>query len=156
MQKVLKWLDEENQSPREIGDPTTDLNIAIPIDEHNNIHVIFDKNRSDSVFVVAQVGFTPLEKHAFSALTEAKKFGFIDDLNYSMLQLNIGFVFHPTAPTMESLRITKPIYFDGLTKDKLFETNLLVTRGIHIARWCYKKHLQPKSSRNITPDFFLL
>jgi hypothetical protein len=43
--KVLQWLNEEDRSPTELDDPSTELNIAVPIQENGSISVIFRREK---------------------------------------------------------------------------------------------------------------
>jgi hypothetical protein len=151
----LKWLEEENRSPREVDDLEADLNIGIAIDENEGLNVIFNKKAKDSVIVGAQVSFSELDVQAFSKLGNEKKRIFLEELTHSLLQLNVEHLVRPNGESMENVLITKVIYFDGLTKHKLFDTILLIRRGIRLVRWCYGKHLHPKPISG-SPSFVML
>jgi len=43
------------------------------------------------------------------------------ELKYSLLQLNIQFNFHPNEEIIESVLLSKRIYFDGLSKKIFFD-----------------------------------
>jgi hypothetical protein len=60
--------------------------------------------------------------------------------------MNVDYVLFPDSIDLKSVRISKAIYFDALTKDKFFETILLIKRAAKIAKWCISKHLGQKGS----------
>jgi hypothetical protein len=154
--KVLQWLNEEDRSPTELDDPSTELNIAVPIQENGSISVIFRREKKDSVYLVARISFSPLDKQAFSKLPPDRKKSFTDELNHLLLLVNVEYSLLPNAEIMESVNLSKAIYFDALTKDRFFDTILLIRRSIEIAKWCYGKHLGHKSSTGTLFNCLLL
>lgn len=46
--------------------------------------------------------------------------------------MNVGHRFDPDAENLERIRIMKTIYFDGLTKDKFFDTIFALIRASSI------------------------
>jgi hypothetical protein len=144
--RVLNWLDEEGRSPTKMDDSLSELNISIALIENEGINVVFRKDKRDSVYITAQISFSPLDTQAFSKLSHDRKKLFTDELNYTLILMNVDYVLFPDSIDLKSVRISKAIYFDALTKDKFFETILLIKRAAKIAKWCISKHLGQKGS----------
>ena len=121
------------------------------------MNIIFNKDKNDSLMVGAQPKFTQLDIQTFSMLPHDKRSEFFQDLRYTLLKINIEYVVYPSPPSkIEFVQIMKPVYFDGLTKGKLFNTTLLVRRAIELTKWCFGKHLRPRGGSSISPSFRLL
>jgi hypothetical protein len=153
--KVLRWLDAENRPTMKVRDPVAELNVSVAINSES-INVIFNPDKRDSLLLGVQVSFSPLDKQAFTRLQQDKKNAFIDELVYSLIYINVEFVIIPNLDNMEAVRMSKNIYFDALTKDKLFDSILLMKRAVELVRWCYNKHLSPPRRADPLLSAFLL
>jgi hypothetical protein len=65
-------------------------------------------------------------------ILEQNKFYF--DLKHALLQMNVYFIIKKNMRELQSLEIYKVVFFDGLTKDTLFNTINTVHNSIEIAR----------------------
>jgi hypothetical protein len=153
--QVIKWLEEENLNPTEMVDPIADLNLGIAINDNEGFNIIFNKNKKDSFFVGTQIKFSKLDRHAFSTLPPERKSKFLQDLNYALLQINVEYLLHPNPENMEYVHVEKHIFFDSISKQKLFDAILLIRRAIELTKWCYQKHLTPGRNSNL-PSFSFL
>jgi hypothetical protein len=67
-----------------------------------------------------------------NGILEQKRFYF--DLELALLQMNVHFIIKKNMEELQSLEISKVIFFDGLTKDTFFNTIDTVRNSIEIAR----------------------
>ncbi len=67
-----------------------------------------------------------------NGILEQNKFYF--DLELALLQMNVCLVIRKNMRELKSLEISKGLFFDGLTKDTLFNTINTVHNSIEIAR----------------------
>ena len=67
-----------------------------------------------------------------NGILEQNRFYF--DLELTLLQMNVYFIIKKNIRELQSLEISKVIFFDGLTKDTLFNTINTVRNAIEIAR----------------------
>lgn len=67
-----------------------------------------------------------------NGILEQNRFYF--DLELALLQMNIYFIIKKNMRELQSLEISKVLFFDGLTKDRLFNTINSVRNSIEIAR----------------------
>jgi hypothetical protein len=65
-------------------------------------------------------------------ILEQNRFYF--DLELALLQMNVYFIIKKNMRELQSLEISKVVFFDGLTKDTLFNTINTVRNSIKIAR----------------------
>ena len=122
--KIRRWLREENIFPREALDPQAHFNFYI---QHGNLNVnIVQKvDWRDSIVVGTNVLLGPLSGK-IDQLNQEKKQEFFWDLSLELLKNEeIGdFDIKPDPPNKvhEVLIKSKPIFYDGLTKDRLMNT----------------------------------
>jgi hypothetical protein len=67
-----------------------------------------------------------------NGILEQNRFYF--DLELALLQMNVYFIIKKHMRKLQSLEISKVLFFDGLTKDRLFNTINSVRNSIEIAR----------------------
>lgn len=150
IQNVNNWLEEEEERYAFgiIYDPKTDLNISISFDEYTGCNVILTKNNS-LLLIVTEVTFSEQDKKIFAHLKKENKLVFIQELGYSLSQVNVQYSIYPDYENMEYIQIRHIIYFDGLTKNSLFHGISEVIRAIGLARLIYQKDLQISPSSNM-------
>jgi hypothetical protein len=149
IQNVNNWLEEEQRYAfGMIYDPKTDLNISISFDEYTGCNVILTKNNS-LLLIVTEVTFSEQDKKTFAHLKKENKLVFIQELGYSLSQVNVQYSIYPDSENMEYIQIRHIIYFDGLTKNSLFHGISEVIRAIGLARLVYQKDLQISPSSNM-------
>jgi len=149
IQNVNNWLEEEQRYAfGMIYDPKTDLNISISFDEYTGCNVILTKNNS-LLLIVTEVTFSEQDKKTFAHLKKENKLVFIQELGYSLSQVNVQYSIYPDSENMECIQIRHIIYFDGLTKNSLFHGISEVIRAIGLARLIYQKDLQISPSFNM-------
>ena len=144
--KISQWIQDEGFELLPEEHPN-DFALKIKYSENETAYVIMRKDRKDSITVYTRSDFSPLDQKAFSNLSSGKKREFIDVISASLLNLNLHFRFHPNPEQMQSLEIKKDIFFDGLTKDRLFEVIDRVLSSMQLAHMAYFKYLpNPYSS----------
>jgi hypothetical protein len=146
--KISQWIQDEAFQLLPEEDPYTDLALKIKYSENETAYVIMRKDRIDSITVYTRSDFSPLDQKAFSSLSSSKKGEFIDAITASLFNLNLHFRFHPNPEQMQSLEIKKNIFFDGLTKDRLFEVVDRVLSGMELAHTAYFKYFPNQNDSN--------
>jgi hypothetical protein len=148
--KISQWIQDEGFPLLPEENPYNDFAFKIKYSENETAYVVMRKDRKDSITVYTRSDFSPLDRKAFSNLPSGKKREFIDAIAASLLNLNLHFRFHPNHEQMESLEITKDIFFDGLTKDRLFEVIDRILSGMQLAHMAYYKYLpQPEGGTSL-------
>jgi hypothetical protein len=120
--KIGRWLQEENLSPSEALDPQALFNFHI---QPGNLNVVQMVDWRDSIVVGTNVLLGPLSAK-INQLNRERKQEFFWDLSIELLKNEaIGdFDIKPNPPenVREVLLKSKPIFYDGLTKDRLMNT----------------------------------
>ena len=152
IKKVIDWLREEGLEPQEITHLRKDAcyygvvisNEAEKTEQRekqrrNAFHILFPTDRLDSLSI-SEVIILDLQSQKSYASLAAKPNGILEqnrfyfDLELALLQMNVYFIIKKNIRELQSLEISKVVFFDGLTKDTLFNTINTVNNSIEIAR----------------------
>jgi hypothetical protein len=152
IKKVINWLREEGLEPRELTHLRKDARyygvvISTEVEREDQMdkqrrkafHILFPIERLDSLRISEIIIFDLKTQKAYSSLA-AKTNGilgqniFYSELTLTLLQLNVYFLMKKNIRELQSLEIFKVLFFDGLTKDTLFNTINKVHNSIEIAR----------------------
>src|SRR5215203_4444820 len=99
----------------------------------------FPIDRFDSLSISEIIIFDLPSQKSYASLA-AKMNGILEqnrfyfDLELALLQMNVYFVINKNMRELQSLEISKVVFFDGLTKDILFNTINTVHNSIEISR----------------------
>jgi hypothetical protein len=151
IKKVINWLREEGLDPREITHLRKDAsyygvvisNEAEKIEQRERqrreaFHILFPIDRLDSLSI-SEIIILDLQSQKSYASLAAKPNGILEqnrfyfDLKLALLQMNVFFIIKKNMQELQSLEIYKVVFFDGLTKDALFDTINIVHNSIEIA-----------------------
>jgi len=161
--KVKSWLSEEGFEPNEITHLRKDASyygVVVSeraektnqgeIQRREAFHILFPNNRLDSLSISEIVILDLQSQKSYASLAD-KPNGILEqntfyfDLKLALLQMNVNFAIKKNMRELQSLEISKVVFFDGLTKDTLFETINMVHNSIEIAK-TKMNHLRDKVS----------
>jgi len=154
IKNVVNWLKEEGLDPQEITHLRKDLTYyGVVISNHDEdntgnrekeerrdaFHILFPIDKPDSLTISEIIILDLKSQKSYASLltkpngvSEQNKFYF--NLKLALLQMNVDFVIKKDIRQLLSLEIHKVIFFDGLTKDTLFNTINTVHHSIEIVR----------------------
>lgn len=150
-EKIIRWMQEENDIWKHIIiEDEKFFNIKV-IKNNRSIHLLMD-GIHDRVLLVAKTNPTQEQKKAFSLLSELSKQQTCSDLLILLYQLGVLPQLFPLyqKDTIEYIELQKVIYFDGVTKDKLFDALSTVLRSIETINEVFNK-LHTISNNNDLP-----
>jgi hypothetical protein len=153
IKKVINWLIEEGHEPQEITHLRKDAcyyGVVISNEEgkkteqrekqrRDAFHILFPIDRLDSLSI-SEIIILDLQSQKSYASLAAKPNGILEqnkfyfDLKLTLLQMNVFFIIKKNMRELQSLEIYKVLFFDGLTKDTLFDAINTVHNSIEIAR----------------------
>ena len=152
IKKVVEWLREEGLEPQEIthlrkdacyyGVVISDQAEKIEQTEKKRreaFHLLFPIDKLDSLRISEIVIFDLKSQKSYTSLA-TKTNGilaqnrFYFDLELALLQMNVYFVIKKNMRELQSLEISKVVFFDGLTKGTFFNAIDTVRNSIEIAR----------------------
>jgi hypothetical protein len=153
IKKVIDWLRDEGLEPQEITHLRKDAcyyGVVISNETENKteqrekqrreaFHILFPIDRLDSLSI-SQIIILDLQSQKSYASLAAKTNGILEqnrfyfDLELALLQMNVYFIIKKNMRELQSIEISKVVFFDGLTKDTLFDTINTVRNSIAIVR----------------------
>jgi hypothetical protein len=153
IKKVIDWLRDEGLEPQEITHLRKDAcyyGVVISNEAENKteqrekqrreaFHILFPIDRLDS-WSISQIIILDLQSQKSYASLAAKTNGILEqnrfyfDLELALLQMNVYFIIKKNMQELQSIEISKVVFFDGLTKDTLFDTINTVRNSIAIVR----------------------
>ncbi len=152
IKKVIGWLREEGLEPNEIKHLLKDAcyyGVVISdqtekTEQRENqrqeaFHILFPVDKLDSLRISQIIIFDLKSQKSYASLA-AKTNGILEqnrfyfDLELALLQINVHFIIKKNMQELQSLEISKVVFFDGLTKDTFFNTINTVRNSIEIAR----------------------
>jgi hypothetical protein len=140
--KIKRWINEEELNSNTSDDPYADFHTDIRFGS-SKVNLIISKNKVDSIIVCTKSVFSVLDQKAFSGLSKDNKRSFMLGLKFSLSRLNIQYAIAPDENKVESIYMQKVVYFDGLSKDRLFEVIMSIVSAISIVNLTYEKYLHP-------------
>lgn len=152
IKKVISWLREEGLEPNEITHLRKDAcYYGVVISDQGEkkeqrenqrreaFHILFPIDKLDSLRISQIIIFDLQSQKSYASLAaktngilEQKRFYF--DLELALLQMNVHFIIKKNMQELQSLEISKVVFFDGLTNDTFFNTINTVRNSIEIAR----------------------
>jgi hypothetical protein len=102
-------------------------------------HVLFPKDKLDSVTISEVIKLDRQTQKSYESLGATdqgilQQNGFYFDLQLALHQKNVFFEFEDNVRKLRTLEVYKVVFFDGLTKDKFFDTYITVDNAVAIAR----------------------
>ncbi len=152
IKKVVDWLRQEGLEPQEITHLRKDAcyygvvisDQAEKTEQTENkrreaFHILFPIDKLDSLRISEIIIFDLKSQKSYTSLTtktngilEQNRFYF--DLELVLLQMNVYFVIKKNMRELQSLEISKVVFFDGLMKETFFNAINTVRNSIEIAR----------------------
>ncbi len=154
IKKVINWLREEGLEPQEITHLRKDASYyAVVVISSNEaekteqgekqrreaFHILFPVDRLDSLSISEIIILDLQSQKSYASLADSQN-GILEqnifyfDLKLALIQMNVYFIIKKNIRELQSLEISKVVFFDGLTKDTLFNTIKTVHDSIEIAR----------------------
>jgi hypothetical protein len=156
IKKVINWLREEGLEQQEITHLRKDAcyyGVVVTSNEAEKtaqqreekqrreaFHILFPIDRLDSLSISEIIILDLQSQKSYASLAATKPNGILEqnrfyfDLERALLQMNVNFIIKKNMRELKSLEIYKVIFFDGLTKDTLFDTINTVHNSVEIAR----------------------
>ena len=133
---VKDLLEEEGLTTEYLDDEDTDVNCAV-VKDNILLNIAFLKAAKDSLIVSGKVGIRPDPQDVLES-TKLKRES-LYDLEIVFLQMNLDFTIDDTNSagdefSISDIQIQKTVFFDGLSKDRLFEIMVSIFNCISVVR----------------------
>jgi hypothetical protein len=144
--KILEWLKVEGVAYRPKENDSGRFRATINLSQNLNLDIQLSSHRPDCLILSTNAYLTPDDQRAYFRLDREKKDSFLRAVRWALLNMDVDHQISPNGDTLQSISITKTIYFDGLTRDKFFSSILLLKRAFGLLDLTYCDHLRFSSS----------
>ena len=136
--KIVGWLREEGFQFKEIKDASAYFNIVTQVGRRA-YHIFQNKGKIDSVTIASNLQFSNEQIDRFLKINRKEKRSFFSNLRIALLaRETLGdFKVKPKPPEQieQVFLSSKPIYYDGLTKDRFISTLYDVHKSTMMTLW---------------------
>jgi hypothetical protein len=150
VQQIVEWLNAEPLTFSLKENDSDRFRATIELSQNLNLEIQLTSQRPDRVMLLTNAYLAPDDQRAYSRLDREIKESFLRAVKWMLLNLDVDHQIIPSADTLQSISITKTIYFDGLTKDKFFSSILILKRAFGLLDLAYCDHLQFRSSNIVS------
>ncbi len=121
--KISSWLTAEELLKEQIQDENLYFHFAAEFPAHSGRHcsIIQPLNRQDMIVVFSRIRLADTHRAALAALPAKEKEHFLWQMRYDLLFCQSSFEMEQADGELQSMRFSREIYYDGLTKNKLME-----------------------------------
>jgi hypothetical protein len=121
--KIKRWLTEEGLFKEEVQGENLYYQIAaeFPASSGRHLSIIQPRDHEDMIVVFSRIMLAEVHQKAFSALPPREKEQLLWRMRYDLLFQDSSFEIEPVGADMRSIRFTREVFYDGLTKNKLME-----------------------------------
>lgn len=155
--QITMMLSGEGFQIKEIKDSNTHFNFMTMVGGLP-YHIFQNVNRRDSIFVAGNFKITPHQVGLFSRMEQTRKKEFFWNLRISLLtRQSLGdFKIKPKPPEKieEIFLSSKPVFYDGLTKEKLFSTLFEIHKCSMMVKWMFEEAVGAESETHSLQLFF--
>ena len=122
-EKIKTWLVLEGLFKEELQAENLYFQIAaeFPAKSGRHLSIIQPKDHEDMIVVFSRIRLADSHQKALSAMPPKERERLIWQMRYDLLFQDPSFEMEPGGGDLRSIRFTREIYYDGLTKNKLME-----------------------------------
>jgi hypothetical protein len=122
-EKIKAWLVQEGLFKAEDKPENLYFQLAaeFPAQSGRHLSIIQPKNHEDMIVVFSRIRLADSHQMALSAMPPKEKERLIWQMRYDLLFQDSSFEIEPAGSDMQSIRFTREIYYDGLTKNELMQ-----------------------------------
>jgi hypothetical protein len=120
-EKIKTWLAAEGLLKEEVQIENLYFQIAaeFPAQSGRHLSIIQPKSHEDMIVVFSRIRLADSHQKALSAMPPKERERLIWQMRYDLLFQDSGFEIEPGGGDLQSIRFTREIYYDGLTKNEL-------------------------------------
>lgn len=148
--RIIEWLNLEALSYTLKENDSDRFRATIELSKNLNLDIQLTSQRPDRVTLFTHAYLRPDDQRAYFRLDQERKESFLRAVRWSLLNIDVDHQITPNADTLQSIFITKTIYFDGLTRNRFFDSVLLLKRAFGLLDLAYGDHLRFRSSNIVS------
>jgi hypothetical protein len=120
-EKIKTWLAAEGLLKEEVQIENLYFQLAaeFPAQSGRHLSIIQPRSHEDMIVVFSRIRLADSHQKALSAMPPKERERLIWQMRYDLLFQDSGFEIEPGGGDLQSIRFTREIYYDGLTKNEL-------------------------------------
>ena len=131
--RIEEWLRDEGFNLWKFTDKDSHFSYKVSRDDSHPLVVLQLRKKTDSIQVVGDIRLNEKNQEKILTISEKEKRFMLFDFRMALLSTGCRWQFIPSSESWETLQISKTVFYDGLTKDRFFETIEVVTRAVSLA-----------------------
>jgi hypothetical protein len=131
-ERLEEWLEAEGFNVWKFADDDSRFSFKVTRDECPPLLVLQPQSKVDSLLVRCDVRLADKGQEKLLALPEKEREFMLFDLRMVLLSTECRCQFVPSSRSWKAIRVSKPVFYDGLTKDRFFETVDTVARAVSL------------------------
>jgi hypothetical protein len=128
--RVAKWLFDEGFSVWEFADEESHFSYKANRDEYLPLSIFQPHDKTDSILVAGDVRLSEESQRKLSAVSEEERKFMLYEFKMVLLSTECRWQLIPSSECWKAIRISKAVFYDGLSKDRFFEALDVVTRAM--------------------------
>jgi hypothetical protein len=122
-EKIKTWLAAQGLFKEEVQVENLYFQLAaeFPAQSGRHLSIIQPKSHEDMIVVFSRIRLADSHQKALSAMPPKDRERLIWQMRYDLLFQDSGFEIEPGGSDLQSIRFTREIYYDGLTKNELMQ-----------------------------------
>jgi hypothetical protein len=148
--KIIDWLNVEPLAYTLKENDSDRFRATIQLSQNLNLDIQLTSQKPDRVMLLTHAYLGPDDRRAYSRLDRERKESFLRAVRWALLNIDVDHQISPNADILQSIFITKTIYFDGLTRDRFFDSVLVLKRAFGLLDLAYGDHLRFRSSNIVS------
>jgi hypothetical protein len=122
-EKIKTWLVQEGLFKEEVQVENLYFQLAaeFPAQSNRHLSIIQPKSHEDMIVVFSRIRLADSHQKALSAMPPKDRESLIWKMRYDLLFQDSSFEIEPIGSGLQSIRFTREIYYDGLTKNQLMQ-----------------------------------
>jgi hypothetical protein len=130
--KIETWLGDEGFNVWKFAGENSRFSFKTTRDECPPLLVLQPQSKADSLLVTCDVRLTDEGREKLQALPKREREFMLFDLKMVLLSTECHCQFIPSSGSWKAIRVSKPVFYDGLSKDRFFETMDTVARAVSL------------------------
>ena len=121
--RIKAWMVQEGLFKEEVQAENLYFQLAaeFPAKSGRHLSIIQPKNHEDMIVVFSRIRLADSHQLALSAMPPKERERLLWKMRYDLLFQDSSFEIEPAGSDLQSIRFTREIYYDGLTKNQLME-----------------------------------
>lgn len=132
-ERIEKWLQEEGRKVIPKTEKNTIFSLESQYPNGLALYVVQPSASIDGILIMVDLGIDTETQNKLKSLSKSEQTDILWKVRFGLLNLNVEF--DGVSIPLKKIRITKSIYYDGLTKNTFLDVYSTVMRAFLFVSW---------------------